>query len=657
MLTAAAFFLTAHNLLAAANPGAPLLSQDRFAFCHDESFPLTGKDARWCPLVGEKNAVCPSLPAACLKPPTAVDLELTLGGGSGSGDSDDGDGDGQVEPDKEPPDDGDGDAEGRASRGDVRLHLKPGQGGSGDGSGSGNGNGSGNGSGTGNGAGTGTGNGNGSGDTAGDGNSSPNSSGDTPHSGGSGQPTAGDRTPGTPSSDPSAKAPPTPEAPEPPPPPPPPPPPQGLSVFAQVLLFAILGVGLFLLIRAIAKHLSWRKKKDEDADDIAPEQTEAQAVVPERRGPVETDVERLLRRAQEAAARGDFERAVEDAYAALLRRLDGAGLIEIHPSRTNGDYVRALRDRPELRTNVRAIVRDVERVQFGDEAPSANIFRAVFDRVVPIATRAITVLGVIFVASILTSGGDAHARDRLGDTGPYGTAVLDELLEQRGRDVTHRTDPLGNIEDESTSKVLVLLRGASIDKDTWRRVIGWTREAARSSSPASATSRKSSAPSPRTTPAKRPPSPARAPTNTATSIQNTPYAPPPAPASAPISASRAGSSRGARSPTPSRATSARAAPSCSPSARSSPTSPSPSPTAARSPSSSSTTSARTTSRSATCGPAPAPAARSKRWTAPTSRPSSRSSSRSSSSSSCGAALTSASRAIRAPRAAAPSPIT
>ncbi|MEZ4315620.1 MAG: DUF4350 domain-containing protein, partial [Polyangiaceae bacterium] len=53
---------------------------------------------------------------------------------------------------------------------------------------------------------------------------------------------------------------------------------------------------------------------------------------------------------------------------------------------------------------------------------------------------------------------------------------LDELLEERGRDVTHRTDPLGNIEDESTSKVLVLLRGASIDKDTWRRVIAWTRE-------------------------------------------------------------------------------------------------------------------------------------------------------------------------------------
>ena len=81
--------------------------------------------------------------------------------------------------------------------------------------------------------------------------------------------------------------------------------------------------------------------------------------------------------ANSAAAHGDFARAVDDTYAALLRRLDGDGLIEIHPSRTNGDYVRRLGDRPELRAAVREIVREVEGVQFG-MMPCMSRFFALF---------------------------------------------------------------------------------------------------------------------------------------------------------------------------------------------------------------------------------------------------------------------------------------
>ncbi len=198
-------------------------------------------------------------------------------------------------------------------------------------------------------------------------------------------------------------------------------------------------------------------------------------MVPERLGPVETDVERLLRRAQTAAQRGDFKQAVEDTYAALLRRLDGAGLIEIHPSRTNGDYVRALGEKPDLRSSVRAIVRDVERVQFGSEAPSAQLYQAVFDRVVPIATRAISALAILFACSALVSCGEGpKPAASKSDTRPYGTAALVELLHDRGREVSHRKDPLSNIDDEGTGKVLVLLRGADLDRETWSRVIDWT---------------------------------------------------------------------------------------------------------------------------------------------------------------------------------------
>ena len=245
-----------------------------------------------------------------------------------------------------------------------------------------------------------------------------------------------------------------------------------MSRVAQVLLFTIIGIGVALIARAIYKHLSWRKKKDDGEDAPEVEAADAQALVPEKRGPVETDVERLLRRAQASAQKGEYAKAVEDAYAALLRRLDGEGLIEIHPSRTNGDYVRSLHERPELRKDVRAIVRDVERVQFGDTAPSAQIFQLVFDRVVPIATRAIAVLLLLFAAGSVTSCNRLKEPPK-GSTTPYGTAALEQMMEDKGRNFLHRKDPISQIEEEDTDKVLLILRGASVNRAAWRRVIDW----------------------------------------------------------------------------------------------------------------------------------------------------------------------------------------
>lgn len=448
MRPSAFLFLAAQNLLAASNPGAPQLSQDRFTFCHDADYPLTAMEARWCPLVGDHSSVCPTLPAACSKPPSSVDLEATLGGGNGRAGS-------GGDTSSQPADNGDGDAEGRAARsGGGRTTVR-----SRDGDAEANGSAGNNG----------------------------NSSGRNGSTGGT---STTEPPPPKPTSqgDSATGSPPTSRAPEPKPPPqgraappaepPPPPVAQGMSLFAQILLFLIVGLGLALVIRAIAKHLSWRKKKDEEPEEALAAQTEAETITPERRGPVETDVERLLRRAQEAANRGDFTRAVEDAYAALLRRLDGAGLIEIHPSRTNGDYVRALRERPELRANVREIVRDVERVQFGSDAPSAHLFRAIFDRIVPIATRALGAIAILFAASVLTSCDDPPDTKPAsgGSTRPYGTAALDAVLKERGRDVIHRTASLASIEGESHDKALVLLRGADLDETTWRSVIAWTNE-------------------------------------------------------------------------------------------------------------------------------------------------------------------------------------
>jgi hypothetical protein len=51
-------------------------------------------------------------------------------------------------------------------------------------------------------------------------------------------------------------------------------------------------------------------------------------------------VDQLIARAQELAAKGLFVEALGFLMVSILRRLEGAGLIGFHKSKTNGDYVR-----------------------------------------------------------------------------------------------------------------------------------------------------------------------------------------------------------------------------------------------------------------------------------------------------------------------------
>ncbi len=217
-----------------------------------------------------------------------------------------------------------------------------------------------------------------------------------------------------------------------------------MSTFARVLFFALLAVGLFFVVRAIVKNVR-RDPAPEKDDEAAPTPDAPGPAEPAAKSAVETDVDRLLARARAAAARGDYARAVDDAYAALLRRLDGDGLIEIHPSRTNGDYVRRLGSydggsapkppltagRPDLKEEVRSIARDVEGVQFGATPPSEPVFRSVLERVLPLVGRALALALVFFGLSV---GLSCAPHGRGGRRGERRHLALRHAGDHRGAD-------------------------------------------------------------------------------------------------------------------------------------------------------------------------------------------------------------------------------
>lgn len=246
-----------------------------------------------------------------------------------------------------------------------------------------------------------------------------------------------------------------------------------LSGLAKVLLVVLL----IAFVIAVGRGLMGNFVRDRDADraaEEAPAPSDADASSAAARGPVETDVERLLDRARKAASNGDYRAAIDDTYAALLRRLDGDGLIDIHPSRTNGDYVRALGDRPDLKRAVREVVRDVERVQFGDAAASESLYRAVLDRVAPIAGRALALaLLILGMGSPLSCVGAPPAGGGTeGDTSPSGAQALIDVLGKHGITTRFRSEGLGSVKGART---IVLLPGAHVDAAAWEHLASWVQ--------------------------------------------------------------------------------------------------------------------------------------------------------------------------------------
>ena len=263
-----------------------------------------------------------------------------------------------------------------------------------------------------------------------------------------------------------------------------------LGGLGRVLLWGMLIAGAGALIYIIAKAAMNRRRQEEPppVEEPPPEGESPEAAA---RRALETDVDRLLARARAHAAAGRHDAAIDDAYAALLRRLEGGELIRVHPSRTNGDYLRDLAKLPELRSKVRAIARDVERVQFGTDAPSEERFTAVMERVVPIASRALSLAAMLLVSSLLLACGkhgvlNTHSRGPW-DSSPSGTRAVFEVLRKNGLEPHWRVKPLAKLGDVLPTKlrkegesgsgtttwgpdVLVLLPGTMVSASDWTAV-------------------------------------------------------------------------------------------------------------------------------------------------------------------------------------------
>lgn len=411
-----------------------VLSESRYRFCHENDYPLIDSEREFCDLAKDDDTICPSLAKACKHEPKEVDA---LGGSPIEM---------KIEPGARAP-------AGRRSGGDERVGVRRVKN-----------------------AGTG-------GDQA-----DPSGKTKTPD-----KKNGNESDPSKPGDDPaktsSGEAP----KPEPPPPPPPKPDPQvssAASGFARILFFVLLAGFVVFIVRMIVKNVL--ADSDAPPEDVPPDEpapTAQTKVAPQTRGVIETDVERLLARARAAAQRGAFAQAIDDLYAALLRRLDGDGIITIQPFRTNGDYLRDVRrERSEIAPEVRSILSDVESVHFGARSPSAELFSRIHDRVVPLVSKALGFVFFLVAISATASCGHVAVNDIdddepielpdkivfRGDTSPSGIHGIASLLEPVGVDMRQHREPLDKLPDPGIS-TLVLLPDFDIDDIGERRLQDWVK--------------------------------------------------------------------------------------------------------------------------------------------------------------------------------------
>jgi len=248
----------------------------------------------------------------------------------------------------------------------------------------------------------------------------------------------------------------------------------------RLLLWLVVVLLVAYIIYLIAKHTLKQRPSadDEDAITVATADGEDPAAAAARL--VETDVQRLLERARAAAAAGDFFAAVGDAYAALLRKLEGSGVVTVESHRTNGDHVRDVgRQFPALRPRMQAVVRNVEEVQFGGGEATDSRFRSVMMDVLGLLNERLAAV-LPFIVKLTVGLGLAGMLASCnferggGDRATSGRVLVWDLLKRYGFTPHERLAPLAKI-DKSVSS-LVLLPGANMDEAAWQGIATWIGE-------------------------------------------------------------------------------------------------------------------------------------------------------------------------------------
>ncbi len=278
-------------------------------------------------------------------------------------------------------------------------------------------------------------------------------------------------------------------------------PPSGLREAMRKIFGAVASVLVWLMIPALIVAILYplitailRARRDKDLSEKSPEDKSSEKpATAEDELLSEDDAALLLRRAEGHVQKGNLEAALFTYLNAALRALDQRGAIRIARYRTNGEYVRLCAEAP-AKAPLFAIVRSVDRVQFGGAAATADMVSEAAARatalvrgpqVAPAGHAALAgpfvVLLLLAMAPLLAGCGRHFPGYGGRGADPAGREILSDLLHRQGITVgplgsSLASIPLPEADDGKPSPaVLVDVDRVSLETPTEEHLMEWVR--------------------------------------------------------------------------------------------------------------------------------------------------------------------------------------
>ena len=244
-----------------------------------------------------------------------------------------------------------------------------------------------------------------------------------------------------------------------------------LATLARGLVWLLVLVVVLAIAYPLVRALV-RARRDRQLADRPPEPNVALAVTKKTAPEPEriTDAEAALREADEHARRGDLARALGLYLAASLAALDRRGAIRLARHRTNGEYVRSCSD-TAARAPLREIVREVDRVEFGNLAPTGEGVARVASRASALVRPLLLALLVLVLVVGCGGRGPGAVDDPAGDELPM------EVLRRSGYAVSYLPTSLAALpmpaEGATAPIVVVDVTNVPLEEEASAHLIRW----------------------------------------------------------------------------------------------------------------------------------------------------------------------------------------
>jgi hypothetical protein len=238
-----------------------------------------------------------------------------------------------------------------------------------------------------------------------------------------------------------------------------------LASVAKWLVAAVIALGVLVVLRLIFWAIAQRR-----AGDLKDEPQMLAARAPLIESVADNEIpdmpsDDLLSAAELALAEDRVSDAILLARAAALRHLGDTGIVRLHRSRTDREYLRSIRRKPDIEGPLRVVVRWVELLRWGGNQATSQDAASVLSAV----RKLIGTVALLCIVA-LAMGADGDYR-----YGPHGDAAIADLYERADYKVSWRLRSLANI-DEETDVLVLDLSGIQPAESDWEGIRSWVAD-------------------------------------------------------------------------------------------------------------------------------------------------------------------------------------